>query len=102
MTRRRDVLLPARDRAEPQLHPPGVARRDRATDRILPGRDQLAARGADQARHATHVVPDPRFDIHFWSLRQRGFELETQPPVTTPRTLPRAIDQTVCGIVVTP
>jgi len=51
MPRRRDVLLPTGHRTEPQLHPPCVAGRDRAADRIGPRRNQLSARGADQAGH---------------------------------------------------
>src|SRR5262249_24257134 len=54
--RRGYVLLPALRRAEPQLHPPRVARRDRAPDRARPRRNQLSAGGAHQARHDAAVV----------------------------------------------
>lgn len=56
MSRGRDVLFPASDRAESQLHPPRIARRHGTADCCSSHGDQFAAGGTDQAGHIPRVT----------------------------------------------
>ena len=93
------MLLPARDRAEPQLHPPGVARRDRAADR----RRAPAGSACGTWRRpgwpcpvgSTSRASHNHFDSTSRSrspIARSRLEIASRAPRATARTTPCAID----------